>query len=276
MSLRSWFRRAKPPDPTPERAPGDLTEAERATIDAVVSIFETSRQPSVESYSTATVLDDGAGITYGLHQTTARSRLPAVLEAYYAAGGRLGELSLPDALRVTLSSVGLSPSRTTPEIEALLVMLRRAGGEPAMQVAQREIFERHYWIPTHEAGRLLQLRRPLSYLCLYDLSIHSGPPRIEAPLASGMLARLRPRFPELPPSKGGGERLWVVRLLETRRAFLDSYPREIVRNTVYRVDALRELADDDRWDLEAPLEVRIRRPSGRVETHTIGDAPRIA
>lgn len=272
MGIRSWFRFSKPAEPAPaERIPGQLSETERETIDAVVCLFETGRLPSVESYSTASVLLDGAGITYGIHQTTAKSRLPAVLEGYYSNGGELEGFDLPSALRVCLSSVGMSPAKTTEDVERLMVALRRAGGDLKMQRVQRDVFKRFYWVPSHRAGELLQLRRPLSYLCVYDLGIHSGPPRIEQPLTTGMLARRRDDFPELPPSKGGGERLWVVRLLEARERFLLSFADELRRSTVYRVRALRELCDDDCWELERPLTVNIRRPSGRIEAHVIDE-----
>jgi chitosanase len=261
--ILSWFRRNDAAPPPPEREPGDLTTAELSAIYGAVSVLETGFAPSDEAYSRLpplNVLPDGAGISYGLHQCTARSTLPAVLEAYYEAGGRLRiagtEIPLEVARARALSSVGVMPGRTSPEIDALCRALADAGSEPAMQRAQRDVLERDYWRPTHRAGQLLMLRRPLSYLALYDLSIQSGAPQLTRPLTTGMLARLRPNFPELPPSKGGGERLWVVAMLQARRRFLASSSREVVRRSVYRVDALLDLCDDGLWDLALPLTVR--------------------
>jgi hypothetical protein len=201
-----------------------------------------------------------------------------VLEAYYAAGASLKieerDLSLAEASRVALSSVGKGPTRTTPEIDALLSALRRAGSEPAMQSAQKSTFERLYWRPARLSGELLKLRRPLSYAVLYDCAIQSGQPEIDKPLTTGFVSRLRQRFPELPPSKGGGERVWVVALLRAREKFLLSLPEEVQQNSVYRVHVLQDLCDAEMWDLETPFSIQIDRPSGRHDRYTIGATAR--
>ena len=50
-----------------------LTPSQKHAIDCVLSIFETGRVPTAASYSTCTILADGAGISYGKHQSTDRA-----------------------------------------------------------------------------------------------------------------------------------------------------------------------------------------------------------
>jgi len=254
MGLRDWFKRREDAEPVPAKIPVDATQ--RDTIDAVVSIFETGSLPEANAYSKVTVLGDGAGISYGCHQATARSgALEAVIDEFYVRGGqlRIGNehepVSAESAKAIAARSArGLtSPPLVSREVRDLMDALEAAGHSPVMRAAQRHVFDRDYWLPAFAQGQELGLRYALSYLTLYDLAIHSGLHR---------LAKLRPLFPEMPPSRGGGERLWVVGLLRCRRLWLAGSTREIVRKTVYRVDELLDLCDAQRWALELPLEVR--------------------
>lgn len=260
-----WFKRAKPE----ESEPADpITPEHRDTIDAVVSIFETGKLPGPEAYSTVTILSDGAGISYGIHQATARAgSLQDVIRDYYHRGGQLVFGGQGAALEDVVALAARSPSATPGSVSADLLALQRAlaaaGKEPIMREAQRHVFDRRYWLPTYEAGRKLGLRYPLSYLALYDLSIHSGPPLAERPLASGRLYQLRQTFPEYPPSdsRTEGERVWVVALTRARKRWLESPgQREIVRRSSYRCDALLEMMAAPSkyalWELRRPFTVR--------------------
>ena len=81
------------------------------TICAIVSIFETGRLPSPDAYATATVLADGAGVSYGAHQATAHSgSLLAVVAEYYDQGGTLEGWSIDEARSAVRMSVGRDPS----------------------------------------------------------------------------------------------------------------------------------------------------------------------
>ena len=252
MGVLSWFRKREDAEPVPAKIPVDATQ--RDTIDAVVSIFETGHLPETDAYSKVTVLGDGAGISYGCHQATARSgALEAVIDEFYVRGGqlRLGNEHEPVSAETAKAIAARSARSPTPtvsrEVRDLMHALEAAGHSPVMRAAQRHVFDRDYWLPAFAQGQELGLRYALSYLALYDLAIHSGLDR---------LAKQRPLFPELPPSRGGGERMWVVGLLKSRRWWLAGSTREIVRKTVYRVDELLDLCDAQRWTLELPLEVR--------------------
>lgn len=228
----------------------NLTTVQRETIDQVVACFETGKPLTDASYSTVALLNDGAGISFGAHQATARAgSLAAVVREYYARGGALGGLSLHDALERVERSVGLSPARlhTRPDVAALMEALGSAGAEPAMREAQRVVFDRLYWAPAYAQAVGLALVEPLSMLALYDLAIHSGP---------GRLDKLRPLFPEVPPSRGGAERAWATALVRARHAWLTGSSSGVVRATTYRTAEWLRLAAEGRWDLARPLAVR--------------------
>ena len=116
-----------------------------------------------------------------------------------------------------------------------------------MQEAQRTVFQRLYWTPVLAQAEAVGVSLPLSLLALYDLAIHSGP---------GRLAKLRPRFPEWPPSLGGEERLWTRALLQARHDWLTLHRSAVIRRTTYRTAALLELVEQGRWQLSTPLTVR--------------------
>lgn len=276
----SWFRRN--PGAAREREPGDISDAEIEAMWQVISVFETGHLPGPEAYSRVALLKDRAGLSGGIVQFTAKSgSLVDVVERYYSKGGALlvagSELTIAEARRIILASVGMLPTTKTKEVEAMERELQRAGKDPRMQAAQREIRHEKYWAPTLLAGTLLQIRRPLVYLFMLDIAIQMGPPSIDRPLDTGRVARLRPLFAALPPSKGGPERVWGCELNDARGRMLEE-GTEPMKASVYRVDALDDLADrgaDDPglWYLETPFELHVRYPSG-PRTFTIGaDAP---
>ena len=214
----------------------------------IVSIFETG-SPEGDP-GRCSVLADGAGITYGIHQgTDASGTLDEILLEYDHQGGRWRrELS---EFYVWLSENGTrdeDPKNPTPQCERLIALLRSAGKyDPIMRAAQEAVFERLYWRPAMGQAIDLHLRFPLSQVCLYDLAVQSG---------LGRLAKLRLAFSQLPPSKGGSEEAWTLELLRARRAFLLRSSNELVRKSVYRVEALMHLAEVDQWQLQSPFLVR--------------------
>lgn len=219
----------------------------------VVSTFETGHAHG--DPGAVALLPDGAGVSYGLHQATDGSdTLEAVLLEYDELGGRyVDELA---AWWPWLTADGTTledPARPTARCRALLATLREAGADPRMREAQERVFKRLYWEPTLQQCRELRLCEPLSIVSIYDLAIQSG---------LGRLARLRLAFPELPPSRGGAERPWTLALLRARAAFLQASSREVVRRSVYRVEALQRLAAEGRWSLTPPFRVRGETISG--------------
>src|SRR4051812_23095515 len=64
-----------------------FTETDKLKAMAIVNIFETGK--AFGSYSALAVLDDGAGISYGINQFTHKSgSLAAVIDRYLKLGGK--------------------------------------------------------------------------------------------------------------------------------------------------------------------------------------------
>lgn len=230
-----------------------ITPSQRKTIDAIVSIFETGKLPSDAAYSAAVILDDGAGISFGFHQTTAASGLSALLEEYDRRGGIYARRLRPYLWQVHQTQSFRSDSVLPEWAVNLMTLLRLAGADPIMQEAQNELFDRAYWKPATAYAASIGLDLALSHLAVYDTWIHSG---------GGRVAELRRGFAELPPAKGGDEITWTVQFLEARKDWLerfthkDAAKQRLVRSTVYRVDSLIKLAHAAAWDLTPPLVVR--------------------
>ena len=226
-----------------------VTPDQKRFIDSVLSINETGKLPSATAYSTVTILKDGAGISYGKHQSTDRSgSLDAIVMRYLDLNGSLASKFDPylSSLNANFSSK-VDPSNPPADVKALMKLLSDAGKDPLMQRAQDEIFDEQYWIPSVHRGQAMKLNLPLSYLALYDTCIHSGPGRIDA---------LRKVFPEVPPASGGDEKSWTKAFLNARYSWLKSYPNTLVQRSADRVTAILKIAAADNWDLKTPYVYR--------------------
>lgn len=220
----------------------------------IVRVFETGS--ITPGYSEAVVLHDGAGITYGDHQSTDHSgSFDAILRRYVELGGaaaaQVERLILP--LAEANATVGLDPDNLPGWAIELLEVLARLGKDPLMRQAQDEVFERDYWVPASEICEQLELRHPLSWAVIYDSCIHSGPAGV---------ARIRRRFPQLPPSRGGSEKAWVQAYVQARLTWLGSHPRPAVQKTVYRMQSFQALISSGNWALTTPF--TLRRPAARI------------
>lgn len=227
-----------------------VTKEQRHTIDCVVAIFETGKVPTAASYGTCTILKDGAGISYGKHQCTDKAgSLDLVCKRYIELGGQqaaplkeyMNYLATNETAK--LNPAGPFPTWTT----SLINLLKSAGNDPLMQQAQDEVFDKNYWMPAVNHCNEIGLKTALSHLVIYDTCIHSGPGRVSS---------LRAKFPEASPSRGGDEKAWTLAFLNARRAWLAANDNPLVQKTVYRIDAMKEIATAGNWDLNTPLTVR--------------------
>jgi chitosanase len=222
------------------------------TIWAILDVFETGRL-SLDRYSSAEILPDNGGISYGRHQATSDSgTLASVLRAYLTRGGNWEGDPSPSALlsHIEATEWPRSGEPTPSWARASLPLLQEAGTEVPMQEAQDYVFEQDYWLPAVSTWTDLGLRTALGLLVIYDTWIHSG--------AKGV-GYIRPKFPELPPSKGGGEKAWVTAYVQARGAWLRAFDSAAVRASTYRTDSLARLIEEERWDLEPPF--RLLKPS---------------
>lgn len=224
-----------------------VTSDQKRAIDSVLSIFETGKLPSPESYSTCTVLADGAGISYGKHQSTDRAgSLDLVCKRYVELGGaRSSELGAYLGYLSSNESSKVNPKGPYPDwLRALMALLRDLGREPLMQRCQDEVFDRVYFEPAVKHCQDLGLTKALSLLTIYDTCIHSGP---------GRVASHRKAIACDPPLTGGDEATWLKAYVAERRAWLLRSSNELVRKTIYRPDAISKLIAAGNWDLKMPF-----------------------
>jgi chitosanase len=231
----------------------NLTADQLHVIDCVLAIFETGRVPSGRSYSTCTILPDGAGISYGKHQATDKAgSLDAIVKHYVTLGGTHAA-TLQGMLPLLASNASSKEKPGGPysaPVAALINALVAAGSDPLMQKAQDDVFARDYLAPAINHAKDIGLTKPLSLLVVYDTCIHSGP---------GGVGNVRRMFPEPSPARGGNEEVWVRAYLRARRNWLATHSMKVLHATVYRMDALMALVDAGAWDLAKPLTVRGQR-----------------
>ncbi len=226
-----------------------LSTEKQRVCKAILNVFETGKVTG--DYTAAAILADGAGISYGAKQgTDGGGTLDLIVLRYIEAGGVCA-----DRLRGFVDFLGedgstlVDPKRpeTWPaRLHELLALLREAGKDPVMVRVQEAIFEEEYWIPAIRHAESMGLVEPLSFAVLYDTCIQSGPAGV---------SRIRMRFREVPPVRGGYERAWTKAYCVARRAWLAGYPNERVQVTVRRPDTFLRLIEAGNWSLDTPLEV---------------------
>ncbi len=224
-----------------------ITEQQRRAAQAIVSIFETGKAQG--DPGAVAVLPDGAGISYGIHQATdGADSLDAILIRALELGvGRAAELrELLRHLQADESARYSSLKGAPAWLVEGAALLRALGSDPVMQRAQQEVFEALYWAPAARQCVEMGLILPLSWAIVYDTCIHSGPAGV---------GRIRARFAELPPSRGGDERAWAIAYVRARRSWLLSRGG-IVASTTYRMDAFSALMVAENWTLATPFSVR--------------------
>ena len=222
-------------------------------IKAILSVIETGT--TWANYGSVTVLNDGAGITYGAHQSTdgGESSLDKIIAKYIELGGLFGpELEPFQARLANDETTSATPGNIPRWVQDLMAILEKAGDtDPLMAQAQEEIFETHYWIPAASQAREMGFVTPLAWLVCYDSTIQSGLKGI------GIIRRM---FPESPPANGGDEKAWVKAYLHKRRKWLLTLPQ--ARDSVYRVDSILALVEEGAWDLKTP--VHFKKPRATI------------
>ena len=226
------------------------TPAQRHAINCIISVFETGRVPNPSAYATCTILPDGAGISYGMHQSTDRAgSLDNIVKRYIELGGVHAA-----ALQAHLPYFASNKSATEPpkgpwsaETQTVVNILKTAGADPIMHRAQEEVFDRDYFQPAVNHANSAGVTKALSLAVIYDTCIHSGP---------GGVTMVRNMFAAKSPANGGDEATWVKAYLNARRNWLATHKMTILHGTVYRMDALMTLVNEGNWDLKTPFKVR--------------------
>ncbi len=217
-----------------------VTLLQKHAAQAIINIFETGTPRG--DYAMVTLLPGDSGhLTYGRAQTTLGSgNLHLLVKAYCAAQ----DAAFADALEPFLGR--LEAIDTSLDNDQLLrPLLARAGHDPVMQDTQDAFFDRLYWVPSTMAAQRLGLGDPLAMAVVYDSKVHGSWPRIRDRVidAHGLPAQI-------------GLRRWVELYVAARRAWLGGHSNQLLRRTVYRMDALAGLMDAGNWSLALPFTVR--------------------
>lgn len=221
--------------------PGDLITAQVHDICVqVLNVFETGTKEG--DYSNVSIYADGPGgvkqITYGKSQTTESGNLKSLLQTYLESNPQTEAAGI---IKDRVSRVGKLPYMV--QDKEFINALKAAGKETLMKEAQDSFFDAVYFNPAykwfHENGFTL----PLSLLVIYDSFIHSG----------SILAFLRKRFSEVPPTNGGDEKAWIKAYVKTRKSWLTNHTNKVLRNTVYRMETMEKAISSDNWLLTQPV-----------------------
>lgn len=201
---------------------------------AIVNIFETSKPYG--SYASLAVLNDGAGISFGINQFTHRSgSLLAVIEGYLERGGLVGR-------EVIESRLPLLQKTTSAAIETLAAdtrfrnAIQAAAITAEMRAAQEHVAFEKYLKPAIEACEGSQFALPLSLAVVYDSITHGSWERFRDSVS-----------PKL------DEKAWITEYVRNRDAWLRSVSR--LKATRYRTKFFLSQIALGRWNLELPLDV---------------------
>lgn len=217
-----------------------LTATQQKTAQAIVNLFETGEVQG--DYGQVTLIAGDTGhLTYGRSQTTLGSgNLGRLIDRYCAnPGARFGVRLAPFLGSLAAKDVALDGDVRLHNI------LRASADDRVMRDTQDAFFDETYWQPARRAATQLGIASPLGVAVVYDSVVHGSWLRLRKATdeSSGTTAAL-------------GERAWIAEYVATRRQWLAEHQRADLRATVYRMDALQRLIDQDLWGLELPLVVR--------------------
>jgi len=217
-----------------------LTRSQVSTCQSIVNIFETGAV--LGEYGNVTLIEGDTGhLTFGRSQTTLGSgNLADLLQSYCSnAGARFAAHLEPWLPRVRARDSALDTQLR------LHNLLRATADDPVMRDTQDSFFDSVYWdVAVRSAGEL-GIQTALGVAVVYDSTVHGSWQRIR---------KLTTQTKGDPAALG--EKGWVAAYVATRRNWLATNPRKDLRPTVYRMDALQRLIEQNRWGLELPLVVR--------------------
>ena len=216
-----------------------LSDLQKKTAQAIVNVFETSQV--LGDYGKVTLLPGDSGhLTYGRSQTTlASGNLFLLINAYCQAG----DAAFGPALLGFLDRLEVGDLSLDHDFE-FRRLLREAGDDPVMQVVQDQFFDRVYWKPAMNSAQNIGVETALGTATVYDSRIH------------GSWKLMRDRTNDKHGRLGQvQEQPWVGHYVQVRRDWLANHSMTILHKTVYRMDNLEKLINEQNWGLELPLTV---------------------
>ncbi|MEL6259013.1 MAG: peptidoglycan-binding protein, partial [Pseudomonadota bacterium] len=230
-----------------------LSDVQIATIDAIVSVFESGGPGDYGAIARAK--DDRGGLSYGKHQASLTSgSLSALLTRYVEAAGAL----YTNELQKFMPQIAAG-DRALDTNNEIYDLLKAAANDPVMQSVQDEYFTEHYMAPALRKWRDLGFQHPLSAGIVYDSFIHSG--------RLNMQARTEAR---MGPPNEANEKAWIKAYAEERRNWLATHSNTILHATAIRMDAFLDQIDKGNWSLSMPVDIRRPRRSYPLTPYDLG------
>jgi chitosanase len=231
-----------------QRANMNFSDNDKLKAMAIVSVFETGK--SFGDFAAVAVLDDGAGISYGLSQFTHRSgALAEVLEKYLANSGHVECQTIEEGLAA-------AKIKTTRSINELAVngkfinALSASAATTEMKSAQIAVALERYLEPAIEECRRLSFTEPLSLAVIYDSMTHGSWKKIRDRVLSGS-RQLRGGDA---PDEFSHEQNFIINYITARDAWLASIPR--LAATRYRTRFFLNQIKLGNWQLKLPVRVQ--------------------
>jgi chitosanase len=217
-----------------------LNDIQRLTAQAIVNIFETGTP--VGDYGNVTLTRGDLGhLTYGRSQTTLSSGNLYLLVKGYC---QLPDSQFGDRLSGFLERLA-AIDLTLDNDMTFRNLLREAGRDPVMHMAQDQFFDRVYWTPAASDATAMNIISALGTGIVYDSHVQGSWRRIRDITTN---AHGDPRVI--------GEMVWIGQYVAERRNWLATHPNPVLHATVYRMDAFSKLISDQKWDLPLPINVR--------------------
>ena len=231
-------------------------------IMAITSCFETD--DPVGKYDLISVLEDGAGISYGRHQATENGgALYQVITRYIERGGAYAE-ALAEYLPQLYDGVATSrKDALTNNADFRELLIQAAQDDSAMRRAQDDVFNRDYYVPAVELCNAWQIHLPLGVAMAYGDAIQYGPATLRN-LWEYWETGFDPNSYEpgitIDPTLSIElqNQMRTVHYLNTQmRQHRASSSKEAVRKTVYRSDTILRLMGQQNWMLVPPFDVQV-------------------
>jgi hypothetical protein len=233
---------------------GDAT-AWRDGVWRVTSVFESgSPEGRPEAFQT---FDSGI-VSYGRHQATlASGHLEHVLRLYWENS----DTPLARALQGEYEGRVRNKDEGLRDDARFRDLLLAAATDPKMVAAQDQVFDTNFYRPAVDVWQSQGLKSPLALACLYDTRIQGG------------LGDVIRKTQELGLPAEVGEAAWLAHFLDEREKRLyrladsaeargESNMAVALRNSSYRVKALRKVLNAGNLALEGEFFIRRNRIKG--------------
>lgn len=247
-----------------------FTEKDKLKALAIIHVFETGKP--FGDYAACAVLNDGAGVSYGINQFTHRSgSLAAVVRTYLRLGGMVEREMLTEALRSLADKSAGSVAKLSRN-EKFKRALRSAAATGEMRLAQRRVAYERYLAPAVETCERMGFVTPLSLAVVYDSITHGSWDWISA--------RVKASVPTVYRDPLVFEKSWITEYVRLRHRWLTEIKR--LRVTNYRTKFFLNQIAISNWTLALPLtihgarltnELLDKRTENAVAAPTADDAP---